>query len=185
MSKHIVLDLETLGTNPGCVVFAIGAVAFDTEVDTPGNFSNQFHSAVSIMDAIEQGFTISSSTLNFWRNKYSVEYELACKLSVGISPEKACNSFNNWYQNFSLHGKEKVYVWGNGNEFDNAILKNYFEQCGVDLPWTFREDMDFRTVKLLFPQCKPNEDNKDPHNSLADAKYEGEWLQNILRHIEK
>jgi hypothetical protein len=182
--KHVMLDIETLGTTPGSVIFAIGAVGFDTDwpLAEIGNYEAEFNRRIFILDSIQLGFKIDQSTVKFWAvQPWRKEYEDASSFSSD-SVHTSLIAFKNWYQRFAKG--DKALVWGNGVTFDNALLAHYYEALDIELPWTFREDMCFRTLKNLFLECKPEVVNETPHNSLSDARYQAHWLQKILIKIK-
>lgn len=187
---HVMLDLETLGTKPGSVIFAIGAVAFkDSEFELgPEEFNSTFHKIISIENSQYYKFAINPDTERWWSEETGDKSELIAALTGkgnAVSVGEALTAFQDWlsqYQDNPDH--KKVLVWGNGKEFDNALLRAYYEHLGMECPFTFRADMDFRTLKNLFPDCKPQQDNDTPHNSLADAKYQAEWLKEVLFQIQ-
>ncbi|WP_376767405.1 3'-5' exoribonuclease domain-containing protein [Paludibacterium denitrificans] len=71
-------------------------------------------------------------------------------------------------------------IWGNGSDFDNAILQHAFRQHGLRWPyWRNRCLRSLRGVVLdLYPQCA----NETPpfeglkHHSMDDARHEARQL---------
>jgi len=60
-ADRIMLDIETLGTDPGATIVSIGAVAFDA--DGPGD---EFRAAVSPTSCQRHGLSIDAETLEWW-----------------------------------------------------------------------------------------------------------------------
>jgi hypothetical protein len=178
--KHIVLDLETLGKKPGCVVWAIGAVCFESEY--PWAPVAEFYQLIDIFDSAVGGFTVDPETKEWWNQQSGdSKKELDKAYDPGWSsyPTVVLRHFADWVE--GLRGEESVqlYVWGNSAAFDNEILKAYYEKLSLPVPWTYREDMCFRTIKNIYPDCKPEIDNGLPHHALYDARYQALWLQRI------
>jgi Mesyanzhinovviridae exonuclease len=70
--NHVMLDLETLGTEAGCVVVAIGAVAFDPmgayvhPPDMTNLQSDEFYAVIDIQSCLDAGLRINGNTLYWW-----------------------------------------------------------------------------------------------------------------------
>jgi inhibitor of KinA sporulation pathway (predicted exonuclease) len=69
-------------------------------------------------------------------------------------------------------------IWGNGAAFDNTILAAWFKH--FNLPWDFRKDRCYRTVKNMFPGV-PYQFVGTKHNALADATNQAEHLIQIAK----
>ena len=62
MNKHVMVDIETLGTACDAPILSIGAVAFDIE---SGEISSKFYRAVDPSSALERG-RADGGTLRWW-----------------------------------------------------------------------------------------------------------------------
>ena len=62
--KHVMIDLETLGTKADSVIISIGAVKFD--LDSEQMDDNGFYASVSIDSNLERGRKIDEDTLLWW-----------------------------------------------------------------------------------------------------------------------
>ena len=64
MTTHAMIDLETLGTGPDCVVLTIGGVKFN-----PNEVSNtyqEFYYRFDVDEQLAKGRTTLQSTLDWW-----------------------------------------------------------------------------------------------------------------------
>lgn len=158
--KHVMVDLETLGTTADAVILSIGAVKFDLdtgEIDDAG-----FYSSISVESNLQYGRRISEDTLLWW-----FKQEAAAR-QVFFEPKEVLNDslaqFSDWI------GVGDHYMWSNGADFDLPMLAHAFTQTGVEIPWKFWNSRCFRTYKNL-PGAKaakvPHTGLK--HNALADA----------------
>ena len=179
--QYIVLDLETLGTEPGCPILSIGACAFDLECDILSVFYRKLHLAYQPTDKI------SVDTLKWW-----MEQDRAAQAAAWIEGKDAeiCYAaiqlFWIWVDSVRKSaGEDGITIWGNSSSFDKEILRAACKHCGVDAPWNFREDRDFRTLRALYKDKVP-----EPtflglrHHAKYDAIHEAVWLRLILRHIQ-
>jgi len=168
---HVMLDLETLATTPDATIVAVGAVSFlDTEV--VGNFYG--------VPDLEQGRAICPKTVNWWmtqnRKARSVfNHKKKNSLATILS------DFTSWVSCCVASRKaDKWYLWGNGADFDNVILKHAIEQYGMSLldtkvGWHYSHNRCYRTIKSLCPEVAPPS-NQNKHNALADAMAQTEHL---------
>lgn len=61
--KDIMVDIETLGTKPGCVILSIGAVQFNPFSDELGQ---EFYNNINADDAERKGFFKDARTVDWW-----------------------------------------------------------------------------------------------------------------------
>jgi hypothetical protein len=162
---HIMVDLETLGQSPGCAILSIGAVTFDPHRQTLGE---EFYCVVSRADCRANDLAEHQSTLDWWGKQSAearkvladAENESALTLRDGLA------SFSTYVRSF---GGSEVRIWGNGADFDNAILAVCFDRIKQPLPWKFWNNRCFRTLKSLNPAV-PIPRGGTYHNALDDAK---------------
>lgn len=180
-ATYIVLDLETLGTEPGCPILSIGACAFDLEYGNIRIFYRKIHLAYQPTDKI------SVNTLKWW-----MEQDRAAQAAAWNEGEDAENCyaalqlFGIWVDSIKrISGEAGITIWGNSSSFDNEILRAAYKHCGVDAPWNFREDRDFRTLRALYKEKVP-----EPtfiglrHHAKDDAIHQAHWLKLILQRMQ-
>jgi DNA polymerase III epsilon subunit-like protein len=171
--KHLMIDLETLGTTPGCVILSIGAVYFDSN----GSLGDEFYKVIHRASCVEAGLHEDPDTLAWW-NRQSVE---ACQvlrdaeLDGGATLAKVLSEFSDFCKRDT-----KVKAWGNGADFDNAILNVAYKAVNVKQGYTAYSGRCYRTVKNLFKGPKL-ERVGTYHNALDDAKSQALHLMEIMR----
>ncbi len=182
---HVAIDLETLGTSPDSVILAIGAVAICAETGERVSF-------YSICNANAQpGRTVSRSTLNWW-NQQSAEARAAFDLAHKQEAPLLTNVLADLTDWLGALGKtHTVYVFGNGADFDNALLNHAYQQISDFVPWNFRNNRDMRTLRdvcLLLglePQIKQSvQRNGVHHNALDDADYQARIVMASYQALE-
>jgi hypothetical protein len=135
--KRVMIDIETLGKNPGCVILSIGAVQFGTV-----RKGEWFYEKISIDDCTRNGLTIDQSTLQWWGEQ---------------SPEARREAFsgkqllNSALYNLSSWIGAGAQVWGNGAAFDLGILRAAYSKIGVNEPWEYSGERYYRTLRDLCP----------------------------------
>lgn len=171
--KHIMLDLETMGSGPDAAIIAIGAVEFDLDKQKLGK---EFYVTVDLTSSVEHGGVIDPGTVLWWM-KQSDEarrmFQLTNKHIV-----TALTDFVDFIS--ACAPKKDITVWGNGAAFDNVILSSAFRRIGAPAPWEFWNDRCYRTVKALRPDIKMKREGTH-HNALDDARDQTKHLFEILR----
>lgn len=158
--KHIMVDLETLGTTADSVILSIGAVKFDLEsgqIDDAG-----FYSSISIESNQAWKRRISEDTLLWWFRQEAAARQVFFEPKDVL--EEALVNFSDWI------GNKQAYMWSNGADFDLPMLAHAYSNCGIELPWEYWNNRCFRTYKNL-PGAKAV---KSPaagvkHNAMSDA----------------
>lgn len=163
------LDLETLGNRPGCVIVSIGAVIFGG-----GEIRGVFYHRVDAEDCVRFGLTLDASTVLWWmRQSAEARSELS---QPGLLLTEALSKFSRFVSDPDAE------VWGNGASFDNAILSEAYVRTSLHRPWKYFNDRCYRTVKALHPEI-PMERTGTHHNALDDAKSQAEHLMRILPNL--
>lgn len=192
--KRVMVDLETLGTRPGCVILSIGAVVFDEEDKMLGR---KFYVEINQNSCTELGLYVDPSTMEWWK-KQDLEARrvlYATSGTLGRSLPDALEMFGNWLEaafspNWSSMAGEPSYdpsklkdveIWGNGSDFDNAILAAAYRATNLPQPWQFYNSRCYRTLKNLFPQHKMAKRIGTHHNALDDAESQARHAIVLLR----
>lgn len=160
--ENVMVDLETLGQGPGCVVLSIGAVMFDET-----GLGEEFYMVVNQESCEDEGLKADQSTLDWW-SKQSPEARVVLDEAKtgGVPLIHALQEFGAYLEQYNMRA---VKIWGNGASFDNTILVACYKAVGIETPWKFWNDRCYRTFKALFPSVKL-ERQGTYHNALDDAK---------------
>ncbi len=161
-TQHIMLDLETLGTQPGSIVLTIGAVKFSKL-----GVTEKFYRAISEENSAALGLTSDVSTRSWWATQ-SLEAQKAAFAGTESLGESLL-AFTEFC------GTEVIRMWGNGSDFDNVLLEEAYRAAGLEVPWKFTGNRCYRTIKNLFPKVQvPSVGTA--HNALDDAIYQANHL---------
>jgi DNA polymerase III epsilon subunit-like protein len=180
-TRHCMLDLETMDTRTTAAIVSIGAVLFTTAHGIDDR--DPFYRTVSLQSNSEHGLTMNPATIMWWMEQSdATRDELLSRDSTTLAT--ALLGFTSWLSTYVPQLNE-VLMWGNGAGFDNPILANAFHACRLPVPWNFRNDRCFRTLRALYPTIlPPTAVNPAPHHALSDARWQAEHAVAILRHIE-
>jgi len=159
MAKHIMIDFETLSTNPNAAVLSLGAVAF-TRL---GLTDEEFYVNIDGEDCKRLGLHESASTVAWWA-KQSQEAKDALEVDKQTLLD-AMSKFSAWVRQVG-----GTHVWGNGADFDNPILKSCYEAIEADTPFKPYNGRCYRTIKSIPNTPKMQRRIGTHHNALDDAK---------------
>lgn len=136
-TKHLVVDIETMGGPPKGALISIGAVYFDIRTGTLGA---QFSVNVDLRSSISRGMMTDERTIEWWNKESNAEALELTKVDVVTLPD-ALMQFMNWI----AENRKHPMMWGNGSTFDNIILCEAFKLCELPFPSHFRQWRDMRT----------------------------------------
>lgn len=172
--KRVMLDLETLGVAADSVIVSVGAFEFGRS-----GACNEFYCVVDLDSCVKAGLTADGKTIAWWMGQSE---EARAVFADEAYPLAQCLAgFGDWLTH--TVGKDvpikEIEVWGNGAGFDNVILANAYRACDMELPWDFRNDRCYRTVKNLRPDIKMGQRGVH-HNALDDARDQASHLMRIF-----
>jgi 3' exoribonuclease, RNase T-like len=178
---NVMIDLETLGRKPGCKILSLGAVTFG-----PHGFGREFYVEAKHSD---QGLlTADQETLVWWS-----EQDIFARDRLFSDQDKKPNlrqllgQFSGWLievAGLNDRGRVDAKIWGNGADFDNAILQvAYAAVAQTDQPWDFWNNRCYRTLKGLAPTIKMVRTGVH-HNALDDARSQATHAIQLLNHLQ-
>ena len=175
--NHVMIDLETLGTGADAVILSIAAVRFD--LYTPHTFEKFpelefYRTGINI----DQGRRIDDGTFRWWMGQSEAARAEHFKPEMYLS-----EALGELYDFFNDESTPDVYgVWGNGADFDNAILQHAWYHNTMLYP--FWANRCFRTFMALFDPDKTHRPGSNDHNALNDCRNQIRWMWNVTRELE-
>jgi hypothetical protein len=169
----VMLDLETLGTAPGCVVTSIGACAWYPQT---GEMIEDFKVNITIKSALAAGLAVDGDTLGWWFTQSSKAQQAFIADAVPI--HTALDMFSNWYRGLSVYADIDG-IWGHGATFDVPVLTAAYVAIGEKAPWHYRTPRDTRTLFALAGYEPPRADVT--HDALQDAIDQAGWVTTALK----
>lgn len=172
MNLPVMLDLETLGTGANSAIISIGACRFNPCNREGNQIIDTFHGVISMNSCLAVGMTQDQNTVDWWEKQSpeakagSYDHPSPTDLRVVLL------AFSDW---MSANSE----VWGNGSDFDNAMLAEAYRKVGLPLPWKFWNNRCYRTMKNQFPDVTLNRHGTH-HNALDDAISQAKHLCRIL-----
>jgi len=165
------IDIETVGLEPGSAIVEIGAVQFEPAAI----IGETYHASVSLTSCQEVGLHIDADTVEWWLGD---QPEIATEVLVGGDDlADALADFVDWLNEIEPHE-----VWANSPSFDCEMLEHAGEQVGVEMPWEFYQERDLRTLDSL-PHGVEMEQQGVEHTALDDAIYQARLASTILHKL--
>lgn len=186
--NHFMLDLETLGTSPGCVILSIGLIAFDPQADNVAHVfcDNGYQTVISQESCADAMLHRDADTVAWWDKQSSAARDV---IAASLDPLRSV-SLTEGLGGMVEYVAENVSprnarIWGNGADFDNPILNVAARMAGVKLPWQWGGRC-YRTIKNLTELLGP-EHSAPPvtrlgtyHNALDDARTQALHMWDIV-----
>lgn len=170
----VMLDLETWGNRPGCVIVSIGAVEFNRKT---GEMGREFYVTVDAQSCMDVGLTVQASTIEWWLMQNEEARKAILKDKVSI--HNAISRFNLWFN-------KNQTIWGNGLGFDVSILKCAMYAIGIDHPWKYDAERDVRTYVAEAPEIRKSiKFVGTRHEPIADCKHQIEYLCKTINEVIK
>jgi len=177
--KHLMIDIETLGTTADSAILSLGAVFFDPANNLLGH---EFYTEISLASCQAAGMRMDASTIQWWMRQSKEAQKVFQEDQTTIS-----DALMN-FRAFVLDNANAKYVqvWGNGPSFDNAIVSSAFDRIAVKKPWNHWNERCVRTMVELGRAIgiDPKKDlpfEGEAHNALDDAKHQAKYVSVIYQ----
>lgn len=166
----MILDLETLGKEPGAVVLQVGVIAFSypaCEVILPCEVN------IDIGSSLLAGMTIDKATLDWWRDQQDeARVSVFRGPSEAITLDAAAGKFMDFWERAGC--TEKTRLWVRGADFDPPIWAEALKRGGVKrAPWRYSHVRDIRTALELMGVDRNSVARQGvAHTALSDAGHD-------------
>lgn len=192
MTKHFLVDIETLSTAVNAAVLSIGAVEFDPFT---GQILRTFYHELDLSE--QENRHIDINTVQWWIGQCKdnpVNFELFTK----NNREKDGVDFTllelrEFITGFTgipatsdrAEGYERVAVWACDPDFAIAILDNLYKEYILPSPWRYSELRSVRTVrdltKIVGIEIPYKEAN---HNALNDCIRQAKEVSYFIANLQ-
>lgn len=180
----ITVDIETLGTQPGCPIIQIGYCGFDA-YDT--SFTPLISGAYRIpLSAIQGKDKIDGDTLDWWFNQSaSAVAELLSNVgTLSATKPSEVSMLIAFAQDITPHAQQ-ANLWGNSHSFDLVLIEAALARHGMEKHWNFRNERCYRTLKEELYWVKADPFIGTKHIALNDAYNEAAHLYKLLKELSK
>lgn len=180
--KNIMVDLEALNSAHDAALISIGMVYFDLGKMELGPELYIELSQAALQEQLNLGRTWSLSTNIWWMQQTDSAREVWSQKIGQVSNVDAIRQIKAYFEIFPEHGRN-IRVWGNGSTYDNICLQSYLRTFKARIPWNYKGDMCYRTIKILFGNRAKLERVGTHHNGLDDAKTQALHLMAMLKKL--
>lgn len=180
----IVVDIETLGTQPGCPIIQIGYCGFDVY---DASFTPLISAAYRIpLSAIQGKDKIDGDTLDWWFNQSAnAVAELICGAgALSATKPSEVSMLIAFAQDIASH-VQQANLWGNSHSFDLVLIEAALTRSGMEKHWNFRNERCYRTLKEELYWVKADPFIGTKHTALHDAYNEAAHLYKLLQELRK
>ena len=168
------LDIETLGTCPDCVVLTLGAVKFNSYAQE--DIIAGIYCRPDVDEQIAKGRIVRDDTLEWWTTQAEAVREEALGLEGRIPVTQMLQELNRF-----LVGVNNI--WAQGTVFDIGILEHLYKQYNMVPNWQYWQIADSRTLFKIHGD--PRERNKEGlHNALEDCVSQAQAVQEIYKQLK-
>lgn len=185
------MDIETTSNNQfDTMLLQVAMVAFDYET---GEAVDTFNAIIDT-DFYDK-LTFNTSTLKFWLENADVLSQLLTKNNDPEAMYMSEPAMVRHAVTWILALKEEyrgVYLWGNGENFDNTIFHHKCKEFNFPYPIDYNKDMDVRTYMKTLANLvnKESSDFKDfskntnLHNAIDDCKFQIDYMMAVREEVQ-
>jgi hypothetical protein len=170
--KHLMVDIETLGTKRDASILSIGACMFDINKGIGAKFE---------VNLKNDGRVIDPDTVRWW-----LQQNQAAQAKLfdpePVDQKKARTLFGQFIE---THGAKKI--WANGALFDLNILRNFYHEYP---PWRYTQEMCMRSIRCLGDEIgisygqwwtENNQNDDIHHGALDDAIRQAKYVIDVFK----
>ena len=117
MATHGMIDIETLGVDPGCVVLTIGGIKFDPYSNAEPH--DGLYIRCNVDEQTELGRTVDENTLAWWNKQDPKIKDEALSDNDRINLNEVTRKINKFCVGLDS-------IWCQGPTFDFTILENLY-----------------------------------------------------------
>nr|DAP65129.1 MAG TPA: DEDDh [Caudoviricetes sp.] len=217
-----VIDLETTGvdTRNGSPILTYGLVSFKLgeilDEENPDRlFLQYFYNGIKPNEFRLLGIKGDIATHDWYESKVNAKvYEQNFSVAKnGKTLKDALLDIKVVIETLNILAEAEEtnhYIFGNSPDFDQAMLNIYFDKLGITRPWKYWQNLDLRTLAMLYPsndkyrfdleeralkvyskemkECGYDKSLILPypkHTAIYDATLEALQLIDILKKVEK
>lgn len=168
-TRRIMVDIETLGLEPGAVIVSIGAVVFDRH-----GTGERFYGSIDCASCEAAGLHVDADTLEWWQDQPP---EVQEQLDGG-------DPLADVLEAFAAFVDDAEELWANSPAFDCEHLEAAYGAVDIVEPWEYYQERDYRTLTHL-PGVVELDEPATAHHALDDAVAQAETAAATLRWLHE
>ena len=188
----ILLDIETLSTDPRAVVLSIACVPF--LLGKKQSFNEIMNSGFIVKIAVEEQVkrlsrTIDKGTVDWWKKQDKEVFDSMVRPAPhDVSPREAITKLSKFISTQEGFSKKDSYIWSRGTNFDFPIIESLYKDLCISIPFNTWKIRDIRTaIDILAGVDDGKYSLRDPddsfiaHNPLHDAAMDAARLNELFQ----
>ena len=167
--QDVMLDLETLGTAPGSIILAIGAVTFDAGASPDPQRMERFYLRVDVDSCVRAGLTFEPGTLAWWLGQPDEARDEAFLRTPRKHINEALLACAGFFRQTVAYA-DTARIWSHGAGYDVVLFEEALRRTRLGQPpWKFGNIRDTRTLYDLAGVRRDRTAPEIPHHALHDA----------------
>jgi exodeoxyribonuclease VIII len=175
MAVHTMIDLETGGLDPRCMILSIGIVKFNPVNE---HIIDTLYLRPSLEEQEALGRVTDDGTIDWWSNQPPSNIEEAWGDKGRIPWAQAMEQVSKFFW-----GTE--YVWSNGLDFDIPVINMAMRDAGFVTPWNYYNGRDTRTLFQIAGVKLSDDKHVTTHNALEDAIHQVKTVERAYKKLKQ
>lgn len=173
--KRWMVDIESLGNQPGGVILSVGWVRFS--IEGGADIETAKERRISVRSCFESGLAVDHSTIEWWLSQPGLPWSANAK-SVDLA--QALLDLNE-----DVTGSDQL--WAKPPSYDIAAIRHAMSLVGIVPKWSFRSELCLRTMLRLLSSTDelvvPIRDESLKHSAMFDAIQQADLCAAALRRL--
>lgn len=149
--NHIMIDIETMGTEPGCAIISIAAIRFDLDGNIGASLSIN---NINLKSNISIGLKMEIDSVLWWMRQGESAKKILEQNLDGMSINQALLELSFFIKKVIDEYPTRYRIWAQSPRFDLAILSVAYTACDLNKPWSYKHELDTRTINYLNPDIQ-------------------------------
>ena len=142
MTRHVMLDLETLSSQKNAAIIQLAAVSFDAQTGAVYSEFNRFTNDIF--------GHVAADTVAWWMQQDFAPQLGKLLQTSGVPTAQALADFCGWCSSQTIEA-----IWSHGATFDLPVVGSALAAAGLKTPWRYSAERDTRTLYALAPGGMP------------------------------
>lgn len=176
--EHVMIDLETLGTERDSVILSLGAVKFDRKKIYE---DDGLYLQLNWQEQLDCGGTVTEGTIRFWLGQPRAARDAVLNKARLKHLDAALSELGAWFLK-SVRKPKNCCVWAKGPAFDLSLVGDLYRRLDRgEPPWPYWSERCVRTALMLNAAYKvPRPEEMTEHHAFHDAVYQALQVQRFL-----
>lgn len=177
--KHLMLDLETIGTTLHAPIMQVGMCYFDIG---KALIKAEYEVCIELQPQLDRGAKTDGDTIMWWMMQGQDARKAMFAADQYLSPSIAFSEVNQFLADADR-------IWSHAT-FDFVLLREAMRRHGIQPLFHYRKGMDIRTLTTIAKLGRNEVYKKYPntgthHTALADCRYQVQYVSDCWNKIQR